>query len=106
LSSFDFSFLLLASFLILEKLQKRGYDISLLCVYVSILSLLCNRTSVFPHNFSVFYAVRVVSKESRRLFLPRTSCSIYVVRLSSFLSLRFHFTSIVSLRSIIVVAEI
>jgi hypothetical protein len=28
---------------------------------------------VCPHNCFVFYAVRVVSKESRRLFLPRTS---------------------------------
>jgi hypothetical protein len=38
-----------------------GYEITLLCVRVS------------PINF-FFYVARVVSKESRRLILPKTSC--------------------------------
>jgi hypothetical protein len=33
---------------------------------------------VSPLNFFVFSAVRVLSKENRRLILPKTSCDIYV----------------------------
>jgi hypothetical protein len=46
------------------------------------LSLLGNGSVKVPlsllGNGYVFYAVRVVSKESRQLVLPRTSCYIYV----------------------------
>jgi hypothetical protein len=38
--------------------------------------------SVSPHNVLVFYAVRVVSKESKRLVLPRTSCYNYFLCLA------------------------
>jgi hypothetical protein len=33
---------------------------------------------VCPYNCSVFSAVRIVSKESRRVVLPGTSCSLYL----------------------------
>jgi hypothetical protein len=44
---------------------KEPYEFTLLCVCVSVYHLI----------FFVSYAVRVVSKESRRLVLPRTSYS-------------------------------
>jgi hypothetical protein len=53
-----------------------------LCVCVSPLSLLDNGSVKVPlsllGNGEVFYAVRVVSEESRRLVLPRISCFIYI----------------------------
>jgi hypothetical protein len=54
-----------------------------ICVSVYPLSLLGNNTvKTFPRlriiiGGVVFYAVRVVSKESRLLVLPRTSCYLY-----------------------------
>jgi hypothetical protein len=44
-------------------------------VYYEI-TLLSLSGCVYPHICFVFYAVRVVSKESKRLVLPSTSCSI------------------------------
>jgi hypothetical protein len=41
-----------------------AYDITMPSVYLRI----------SPNFFLFLYAVRVVSKESKRLFLPRTSC--------------------------------
>jgi hypothetical protein len=49
-----------------------------LAVCVSPLSLLGKGPSVLPPNFFVLYAVRVISEESRRLVLPRTSCFSWV----------------------------
>jgi hypothetical protein len=54
-----------------------------LCVRLCIpLSSLGNGSVKFPSlllgNGYVFYAVRVVSKASRRLVLPRTSCIIFI----------------------------
>jgi hypothetical protein len=37
----------------------------------------CSLGMNIPPNFFCFYTVRVVSKESRRLILPRTSCCIW-----------------------------
>jgi hypothetical protein len=55
------------------------------CVCVSPLSLLGNGSVKVPlsmlDNGYVFYAVRVVSKESRRLVLPRTSCFFRILLL-------------------------
>jgi hypothetical protein len=50
-----------------------------LCIYVSLSLLLNNLVKAFPRQRKivrcvVFYAVRIASKESRRLFLLRTSC--------------------------------
>jgi hypothetical protein len=36
-----------------------------------------------PFNFLVFYAVGVLSKESRRVVLPRNSCLYYEITLLS-----------------------
>jgi hypothetical protein len=44
--------------------------------YEIILLSLCSPP---PQFFFVFYAVRVVLNESRRLVLPRTSCYVYVI---------------------------
>jgi hypothetical protein len=78
----------LAYFSYVDKM-KGAHDITLLCVCLCISVYFCPCVSVFspnllglwdgfavcvPHIFFVFYAVYVVSKESRRLVLPRTSC--------------------------------
>jgi hypothetical protein len=47
-----------------------AYEITLLSVYPSLM-------------FFLFFAVRVVSKESRRLVLPRTYCTVVIERLRS-----------------------
>jgi hypothetical protein len=53
------------TFLILKK-HRRRLMISPCCLCVC----------VSPSNFFVFCVVRVVSKESRRLVLPRSACNI------------------------------
>jgi hypothetical protein len=40
------------------------------------MKLPCCLCLCIPHNFLVFYAVSVVSKESRLLVLPRNACNI------------------------------
>jgi hypothetical protein len=50
-----------------------------ICVSPLIFSLSVRYASVclcMPYHFFFFYAVHSISKESRRLFLPRTSCDV------------------------------
>jgi hypothetical protein len=53
----------------LSLLGNGSVKIPIVCVYYEIILL-----AVCPHNCFVFYAARVISKESRQLVFPRTSC--------------------------------
>jgi hypothetical protein len=73
--------LFLACFPYFEKIERNLWDHLAVCV------------SVCPPYLFVFYAVRVVSTESSRLILRRTSCNIVLLSMSksfkNFLSFRF-----------------
>jgi hypothetical protein len=56
------------------KIKKGLCDNFAVCVPVCRNLSLLDRVCVWPTYVSVFYAVRVVLKKSRRLVLPRISC--------------------------------
>jgi hypothetical protein len=63
---------------------KEAYEITLQSVYrfnfllAGLWTILVSVSTCAHINFFVFYAVRVLSMESRRLVLPRPSCNIIV----------------------------
>jgi hypothetical protein len=69
---------------------------SLSCLYVC--------TSLFPLNSFVFYAIRVSSKENRRLILPRTPSYFFVLFPSYFFVLLFSFVFLPLFRPLSLIA--
>jgi hypothetical protein len=102
-SSFNFSFLLFSYTYYFEKIKRDTYYfekikkrlmISPCCLslcpspcFFKLVRLPCRLCVCVPLNLFALYSALVVSEKSRRLFLPRISCSNYVLRLSSLLFL-------------------
>jgi hypothetical protein len=57
-----------------QRLGKNHHNVLCILYHLAV----CVSACVCPHNCFVFYVVRVVSKKSRRLVSPRTSC--YIIR--------------------------
>jgi hypothetical protein len=69
--------------------KEELFDACLLSLCIPLSFLGNNSVKTFPRQRRivggvVFYAVRLASKESMRVVLPRTSCFLYFVKYSSF----------------------
>lgn len=71
--------LLLPCYVCMSLLSFEAYEITLMSVYLCVPPIVATQRTVSvpmsspPNNF-VFYAVRVISNESKRFVLTRTSC--------------------------------
>jgi hypothetical protein len=66
-------------FIIVSVYTTRGTDIPHVFSFSTCFSLMGQSVPLLhPVNFFVFHAVRVISKESSRLVIPRTSCSYFI----------------------------